>query len=385
MSRFQNNGPGYPIVNFDFSDEQKALQTEVRRFLSDRSDLSVARAVLDDASLFYSEAVWREMLDLGWAGIAIPAQYGGVGLGYLELCVMAQELGRSLAPVPFSSTVYQFCEAVLRGGNEQQRQAVLAGVAAGDTIGTLAFAEGMGFPAPDRIKLRYERGRLHGEKWPVADAMIADAAVVLAVNESNEPCLCLVNLAQDGVQRRALDSIDPTRNQGALVFDGAEAQLLGKAGDSAWTVFSTVLDAAAVLFAFEQVGGAEACLQSAIDFANERKAFGRPIASFQAIKHKLADIYVGNQLALSNAYYGAWALASGSDELPLAAAVARVSATEAYENAAAENIQVHGGMGFTWEADCHLFLRRSRSLALLIGDLGMWKKQIIVEFERKAA
>jgi alkylation response protein AidB-like acyl-CoA dehydrogenase len=380
-----NDGPGYPVVNFDFSDEQKALQSEVRRFLSDRSNLSVARAVLDDASLSHSEAVWHEMLDLGWAGIAIPEQYGGVGLGYLELCVMAQELGRSLAPVPFSSTVYQFCEAVLRGGNEEQRYTVLARVAAGETIGTLAFAEGMGFPAPDRIKLRCEQGRLHGEKWPVPDAMIADAAVVLAVNENNEPCLCLVNLAQDGVQRRSLESIDPTRNQGALVFDGAEAQPLGKAGDSAWAVFRAVLDAAAVLFAFEQVGGAEACLQSAIDFANERNAFGRPIASLQAIKHKLADVYVGNQLALSNAYYGAWALASGSDELPLAAAVARVSATEAYENAATENVQVHGGMGFTWEADCHLFLRRSRSLALLIGDLGMWKKQVTAEFERKVA
>jgi len=372
-------------VNFDFSDEQKVLQNEVQRFLSDRSKLSVARSVLDDASLYHSEAVWQQILDLGWTGIAIPDQYGGVGLGYLELCVMAQELGRSLAPVPFSSTVYQFSEAVLRGGNEEQRDTVLPGVAAGGTMGTLAFAEGMGFPGPDRIKLRCEQGRLHGEKWPVPDAMIADTAVVLAANENNEPCLCLVELAQSGVQRRSLDSIDPTRGQGALVFEGAEAQLLGKAGDSAWSVFRAVLDAAAVLFAFEQVGGAEACLQSAIEFANERHAFGRPIASFQAIKHKLADVYVGNQLALSNAYYGAWALASGSDELPLAAAVARVSATEAYENAAAENVQVHGGMGFTWEADCHLFLRRSRSLALLIGDLGMWKKQITAEFERKVA
>ena len=372
-------------MNFDFSDDQKALQSEVQRFLSDRSDLSVARAVLDDDGSTHSQTIWREMLDLGWAGIAIPEHYGGVGLGYLELCVMAQELGRSLAPVPFSSTVYQFSEAVLRGGSEEQRYAVLAGVAAGETIGTLAFAEGIGFPAPDRIKLRFEQGRLHGEKWPVPDAMIADAAVVLAANETNEPCLCLVDLTQDGVQRRALDGIDPTRNQGALVFEGAEAQPLGTAGEVAWEVFRAVLDAAAVLFAFEQVGGAEACLQSAIDFANERHAFGRPIASFQAIKHKLADVYVGNQLALSNAYYGAWALASGSDELALAAAVARVSATEAYENAATENVQVHGGMGFTWEADCHLFLRRSRSLALQIGDLGMWKKQIATEFERKVA
>ena len=143
--------------------------------------------------------------------------------------------------------------------------------------------------------------------------------------------------------------------------------------------------AAAVLFAFEQVGGAASCLEQAIEFASERTAFGRTIGSFQAIKHKLADIYVGNQLAVSNAYYGAWALASGSEELSLAASVARVSAIQAFEAAASENIQVHGGMGFTWEADCHLYLRRSRALALVIGDASLWKSQVANEFERRVA
>ena len=372
-------------MNFDFSDEQRALQSEVQRFLSDRADLSVARAVLDDDGAHFAEPVWREMLELGWAGMAIPDQYGGVGLGYLELCVLAEELGRSLAPVPFSSTIYLFTEAILRVANENVRAQTLPAVAAGEIIGTLAFAEGIGFPRPNRIKLRFENGRLHGEKWPVADAMIANHAVVLAADENDEPCLCLLSLTQEGVERRPLQSVDPTRGQGALVFNGAEAQRLGEAGESAWKVFQQILDAAAVLFAFEQVCGAASCLEQAIEFASERTAFGRTIGSFQAIKHKLADIYVGNQLAVSNAYYGAWALASGSEELSLAASVARVSAIQAFEAAASENIQVHGGMGFTWEADCHLYLRRSRALALVIGDASLWKSQVANEFERRVA
>ena len=157
----------------------------------------------------------------------------------------------------------------------------------------------------------------------------------------------------------------------------------GGSDNSGWQLFQRVLNSAAVLFAFEQIGGADACLAAATEFARERYAFGRPVGSFQAIKHKLADVYVGNQLARSNAYYGAWALATGAEELPLAASVARVSAIQAYEYAASENIQVHGGMGFTWEADCHLYLRRSRSLALLIGSSGLWKKQVTRELERK--
>lgn len=372
-------------MNFDFSDEQRALQSEVQRFLSDRADLSVARAILDDDDAYFAEPVWRELVGLGWPGMAIPEHYGGVGLGYLELCVLAEELGRSLAPVPFSSTIYLFAEAILRVADENVKAQMLPAVAAGDIVGTLAFAEGIGFPRPHRIKLRFENGRLHGEKWPVADAVIANNAVVLAADKRGEPCLCLVSLEQDGVERRPLHSIDPTRGQGTLVFDGAKAQRLGEGGDSAWKAFRHILDAAAVLFAFEQVGGAAACLAQAIGFATERTAFGRTIGSFQAIKHKLADIYVGNQLAVSNTYYGAWALASGAEELPLAASVARVSAIQAFEAAAAENVQVHGGMGFTWEADCHLYLRRSRSLALVIGDASLWKSQITDEFERKVA
>ena len=375
-------------MNFDFSEEQKALQNEVQRFLAQRCKLSVARSVLDDPDSLYVQPVWQEMAELGWPGIAIPQQYGGVGLGYLELCVVAEELGRSLAPVPFSSTLYLFAEALLHCGNEVLKERELTAVAAGERIGTLAFAEGPGFPRADTITVRYQAGKLHGEKWPVADASCADAAVVLAVDENQEPCLCLVSLDQDTVARRQLDSIDPTRDQGALTFSGSNAKPLlpttAQSGEG-WRLFQRVMNAAAVLFAFEQVGGADTCLTAATEFARERHAFGRPIGSFQAIKHKLADVYVANQLARSNAYYGAWALAADSEELPLAAGVARVSASAAYDGAAAENVQVHGGMGFTWEADCHLFLRRARSLALALGGPGLWKQQVTDEFERKVA
>ena len=374
-------------MNFDFSDDQKSLQDETHRFLRDRCDLSVARIVLDDQKQAYSESVWQEMVELGWAGIAIPEQYGGIGLGYLELCVMAEEMGRFLAPVPFSSTLYLFCEALLNGASETLKQEILPQVAAGKLIGTMAFAEGIGFPDPDRIGVRFKAGKLYGDKWPVADAMIAGAAVVLAVNEDNDPCLCFLDLDQEAVHRRQLESVDPSRSQGGLEFFGAEAENLtafeGGSGKSGWQLFQRVLNAAAVLFAFEQIGGADACLAAATEFSRERHAFGRPIGSFQAIKHKLVDVYVANQLARSNAYYGAWALATGAEELPLAASVARVSATQAYEYAASENIQVHGGMGFTWEADCHLYLRRSRTLALLIGSSGLWKKQVTSELQRK--
>ena len=327
------------------------------------------------------------MVELGWTGITIPEQYGGIGLGYLELCVMAEEMGRFLAPVPFSSTLYQFCEALLNGASKTLKQEILPQVAAGKLIGTMAFAEGVGFPDPDRIGVRFKAGKLYGDKWPVADAMIAGAAVVLAVNEDNDPCLCFLDLDQEAVHRRQLESVDPSRSQGGLEFFGAEAENLtafeGGSGKSGWQLFQRVLNAAAVLFAFEQIGGADACLAAATEFSRERHAFGRPIGSFQAIKHKLVDVYVANQLARSNAYYGAWALATGAEELPLAASVARVSATQAYEYAASENIQVHGGMGFTWEADCHLYLRRSRTLALLIGSSGLWKKQVTSELQRK--
>ncbi|MGI9292866.1 MAG: acyl-CoA dehydrogenase family protein [Pseudomonadales bacterium] len=367
-------------MNFDFSDEQQALKNDVNRVLRERCPLETCRAVLE-GDKDYDHALWTEIAALGWPSIALPEEYGGVGLGYLELCVMAEELGRALAPIPFSSSIYLFAEALIRSGNLEQREAWLPRLASGDCIGALAFAEGTGFPRSGSSRVLFKGGKLSGEKWPVADGDVAQGAVVLACDEAGKDHLCLVQLDAPEVARESLPSIDPSRSQARLRFDDTPAQVLTE-GDH-WGTFQAVLNAAAILFAFEQIGGADRCLDQAVDFAKERMAFGRVIGSFQAIKHNLANMYVNNQIARSNAYYGAWALSTNAPEMALAAAVARVSATEAYEYATRESLHVHGGMGFTWEADCHLFLRRSRSLAVNLGGIGQWKRQITDELEQK--
>jgi acyl-CoA dehydrogenase len=317
-------------------------------------------------------------------GTAIPENYGGLGLGYLELCVIAEELGRVLAPVPFSSTVYLFAEALLAAGSEEQKQRLLPKIAAGELIGTFARTEGPGAVTPKSIRTTFKGGKLSGTKTAVADGTDAQYAVVLA-RASDEPgerglALALVDLKGAGVKRRVLESIDPSRKHAEIVFDGASAEPLGKTGE-AWSITSRVLDRAAILMAFEQIGGADSCLVMAKDYALNRYAFGRQIASFQAIKHKLADMYINTELARSNAYYGAWALSTNARELPLAAAAARVSATQAFDYAAKENTQTHGGVGFTWEFDCHLFYKRSRDLGLALGPQRVWKDKLVTELE----
>jgi acyl-CoA dehydrogenase len=370
-------------MNFDFSDDQKLLKDQARKFLSEKSTPKVVRGVLEGAGGLDSN-LWKAIAEMGWLGTAIPENYGGLGLGYLELCVIAEELGRALAPVPFSSTVYLFAEALIAAGSEEQKQRLLPGVASGETIGTFARAEGPGAVIAKNIRCAFRNGKLSGKKTAVVDGMDADYAVVLA-RASDEPGerglqLALVDLKAAGVKRHAQDCIDPSRKHAEIAFDNVSAEALGKPGEG-WSIANRVLDRAAVLMAFEQVGGADACLVMAKDYAMNRYAFGRPIASFQAIKHKLADMYVNNELARSNAYYGAWALSTNARELPLAAAAARVAATQAFDYAAKENTQTHGGVGFTWEFDCHLFYKRSRELALALGSQRSWKEKLVTELE----
>jgi len=370
-------------MNFDFSDDQKLLREQARKFLSEKCTTKTVRKVFDsDAGL--DRGLWKEIAEMGWHGTAIPEAYGGLGLGYLELCVIAEELGRALAPVPFSSTVYLFAEAILAAGTEEQKKKYLPKVASGELIGTFARSEGAGAVTPKSIRTAFKGGRLSGKKIAVNDGADADFAVVLA-RASDEPgerglALAIVDLKAAGVSRQKQDSIDPSRKHARLDFDNAGAEALGRAGEG-WSIASRVLERAAVLTAFEQVGGADVCLAMATDYAKTRYAFARPIGSYQAIKHKLADMYVYNELARSNAYYGAWALSTNARELPLAAAAARVSATQAFDYAAKENTQVHGGIGFTWEVDCHLFYKRSRELALSLGPQRTWKDRLVTELE----
>jgi alkylation response protein AidB-like acyl-CoA dehydrogenase len=370
-------------VNFDFSADQKALRDQARKFLAEHASSTRVRRILDGAAPYDAE-LWRGMGEMGWMGTAIPDSHGGAGFGYLELCVLAEELGRSLAPTPFSSTIYLAAEALLLAGTEAQKKRWLPRITQGEAIGCLALAEGPQVVTPATLTTRAAGPGLTGTKVPVTDGDVADFAIVLAAQGDGRAGLFLAELTAPRVTRTAVATVDPTRSHARLVFDGAAAEPLGAPGQG-WALTERLLDRAAVLVAFEQLGGAQAALDMAREYAIGRFAFGRQIASFQAIKHKLADMYVGVELARSNAYYGAWALAKDAPELPVAAAAARVAASEAYYQAAKENIQIHGGMGFTWEFDCHLHYRRAKLTGLMLGSARRWKDRLVTRLEAGAA
>jgi alkylation response protein AidB-like acyl-CoA dehydrogenase len=374
-------------MNFDFSDEQKQLRDEARRFLAKQCPPRAVRAVLD-GNTGYDRDLWKGLADMGFLGVAIPEAFGGVGAGHLELCVIAEEIGRALAPVPFSSTVYLAAEAIQLAGSEAQKSKWLPAIASGNAIGTLALFEGRGNPSPGAIRLSASKGMLDGVKKPVPDGAIADFAIVAARTASTgretDISLFLVDLAGEGVEVKPLTNVDPSRGQAEITFKGCKAEPLGPANEG-WSILSRVLDRAAVLMAFEQVGGAGRALEMGRDYALDRIAFGRPIGSFQAVKHMLADMYVAATLARSNCYYGAWALSTNAAELPEAAAASRISATQAFQHCSKNNIQVHGGMGFTWEFDCHLYYRRSNALALSLGSLSYWEDALIDRMRQRNA
>ena len=374
-------------MNFDFSDDQKQLRDQARKFLAEKCPPKAVRVVLDGKAP-YDKELWKGLAEMGFLGVAIPEEFGGAGAGHLELCVIAEEMGRANAPVPFSSTVYLAAEALLIAGSDAQKKKWLPAIASGEAIGTLALFEGKGNPSPKNVKLTAANGVLNGVKKPVADGAIADFAIVAARTGSsgreNDISLFLVDLKAGGVEVKSLTNLDPTRGQAEITFRDCKAEPLGAAGEG-WSILTQVLDRAAVLCAFEQVGGSDRALEMGRDYALDRIAFGRQIGSFQAVKHMLADMYVSATLARSNSYYGAWALSTNAAELPEAAAAARISATQAFQHCAKNNIQVHGGMGFTWEFDCHMYYRRANEMALGLGSLSYWEDQLIDCMRKKNA
>jgi alkylation response protein AidB-like acyl-CoA dehydrogenase len=373
-------------MNFDFSDDQKLLKEQVHKFLADKCPMKVVRRVLDGDET-HADEVWKGLVELGVPATTIPEEYGGLGLSPLELCVIAEEIGRAAAPVPFDTSVVLATEALKLAGSEAQKKKWLPRLASGETIGTLAVAEGPQPPKPRSIRTTFGGGRLNGKKVPVADGEAATLVVALANTGGQGEralSLALVELGQPGVTRKRVDTVDPARKHAELTFTDAMSELLGAEGEG-WRLLERLYDAAAVYLAFAQVGGAEAAMWMARDYALQRQAFGRAIGSYQAIKHKLADCYVKLELARSNAYYGAMMLADGGADFPLAAAAARVAATDAYDFAAKENVQTHGGIGFTWEADTQFHYRRARVLALSLGGPMTWKDKLVSRLEQKNA
>ena len=300
-------------MNFSFSNEQILMQEEVKKLLDKENSVKRNRTILEGEEKF-DEELWKSLVAMGLTATTIPEEYGGIGMGFLELCVIAEELGRGIAPVPFSSSVYLATTAILNSSNEDLKKEYLPKLAGGEIIGTFAHSEKTSFPDESGITVSASGNKISGQKIAVPDGDIADFAIVSATSGKNVG-LYLVNLKNDKVTIETLDTFDPSRSHANVTFENAEAVLLQ---DDAWTSVEKLLDQSAVLFAFEQVGGAEAAMNMAKEYAMGRYAFGRAIASFQAIKHKVADMYVSLQLARSNCYYGAWALSNDSSELPTA-------------------------------------------------------------------
>jgi alkylation response protein AidB-like acyl-CoA dehydrogenase len=369
-------------MNLEFSEDQKFVQQTARDYLSEFATPEVCRAVFESEKP-YDADLWKGVAEMGWLGATVPEEFGGAGLGYLELVLIAEELGRALAPIPFSSSVYLATEALLIAGSPEQKQRYLPQLCSGELIGTFAFAEGPGDLESDALVTTYADGKLDGVKLPVLDGDAAGLAVVLAKGSSG-PSLVLVDLEGEGVTRTTLQSFDPSRSQAKISFRGAPAERLGEEGQGA-ALASRLLDRAAVLMGFEQIGGAERTLELTKEFTMSRYTFGRPVASYQALKHRLADLYAAIQIATSNGYYAAWALSEDNDELPVSACSTRVAASDAFCLGAEEMIQMHGGVGFTWEYDCHLFFRRAKLLSLVLGSPSEWREKLVQRLEAQDA
>jgi alkylation response protein AidB-like acyl-CoA dehydrogenase len=357
-------------VNFAFSEEQEELRRTVRAFLEDKSPSAEVRRLMETEE-GYDPAVWEQMgSQLGLQGLAIPEEYGGSGYSYVELIVVLEEMGRALLTAPYFSTVALAANAILHSGDDAAKKELLGGIASGETIATLAMTEDSGRWDAEGITATATKSgdgyTIDGHKMFVLDGHTANL-IIVAAKTGDSISLFTVSGDAEGLTRTPLATMDQTRKQARLEFAGTPAKLLGTEGEG-WPVLSRVLDLAAVALAAEQVGGAQKCLDMSVDYAKVRVQFGRPIGSFQAIKHKCADMLLEVESAKSAAYYAGWAAAELNDELPTVASLAKAYCSDAYFHAAAENIQIHGGIGFTWEHDAHLYFKRAKSSQLLLGD-----------------
>ncbi len=360
-------------MNFDLSDDAKTLQAAARKFLTARAGTAAARRVMNEGAS-HDAALWAEVVEQGWPAARVPEAYGGLGLGADEACVLAEEIGRSLAPVPLMSTL-AVIEALLLAGSEAQQALWLPKLASGEAIGCIGWSEGDAKSPASMPATTFTAGRLMGAKLPVVDGLVATLAVV-TVASADGPAMALVAL--DGISRAAVETLDLVRPSARFTLDGVAAEPLGSAAD--WLKLSERL---AVLAAWEALGTADAAREMTIAYARDRVAFGQRIGRYQGVKHKLADMYIKAELARAHALHGCWAWEADAPELALAAAAARVASLEALRFTAEESVQLHGGIGFTWEHDCQFYYRRNRLLASLIGSRNHWSDRLVRALERR--
>jgi alkylation response protein AidB-like acyl-CoA dehydrogenase len=375
-------------MQFAFTDEQEQFRAVVRKFLADKSPTTEVRRLMATEDGF-DPVVWRQLADdLALTGIHIPERWGGSGFGPVELGIAMEEQGRALLCAPFFSSCVLAAGAISNAGTEEQRATLLPEIASGRIRAALAVTEPNGrWDAAGVATIAKKGGRswlLNGVKGFVIDGNSADSLIVVAreAGSVGESGLSLFTVAAEGVgvARSPLATMDATRKQAKIAFIDAPAELLGHAGAGAAALART-LDHAAIALANEMVGGAQQLLESAVAYAQMRVQFGRPIGSFQAIKHKCADMLLEVELAKSAAYYAAQAAAEDDPQTPALASLAKASAAEAYMHAAANCIQIHGGIGFTWDNDTHLWFKRAKSSEVLLGDPNYHRERMLQKME----
>jgi len=364
-------------MNLGVSAEQRELRESVRRFLAERAPLSRVRELMDTADAT-DVGVWRQAADqLGLQGIAIAEEYGGAGFSFAEQAIVLEELGGALYTGPYLASAVLAATALLASEDEGARRDLLPGIASGQRVATLAFTEDDGSWATDSVRLTAAKNghgwRLDGHKSFVLDGHGADLILAVAATDADSSGPAALSLfAVDGIaaglSRRVLPTLDQTRRLGRCEFSDVPARLIGSPGAGRAALEHT-LDVAAIALAAEQLGGAQRALDMAVGYAKVRQQFGRAIGSFQAIKHRCADLLLEVESLRSAVGYAAAAVAEGSGEVPVLASLVKAYASEVYSRVAAENIQIHGGIGFTWEHDLHLYLRRIKTNEVLYGDI----------------
>ena len=357
-------------MNFGFSEEQEELRKMVKRFLDEKSPESEVRRLMATQE-GYDPAVWKQMAgELALQGLGVAEEFGGQGFGPVELYVVFEEMGANLFCSPYFSTVALAANAVAFVGSEEDQATYLPGIASGETIATVALTDDAGdwnLTTTSTTATKSGDGWLvNGVRNYVTDGNVASVVFVPAMTDKGLSLFAVVGDAA-GVTRESLPTMDQTRKQSRIELKDASGALVGVEGGALKGLETTVQVAVAALAA-EQVGGAQRVLNNAVEYAKNRVQFGRPIGSFQAIKHKCADMLLDVESAKSAAYYAAWAAQERNDELPIAASLAKSFCSEAYFHCAAENIQIHGGIGFTWEHHAHLYFKRAKSSELFLGD-----------------